>query len=304
MVKMVTQTLGEFRVDRVVESEGPFAPVTSLLPGFDRATLSSLGADDWLRPDFLTDDDIVVMSFHSFIVRKSGLTVLVDACVGNDKDRPHRPAWHQRRSTDFMDQFKALGLGPEDIDVVMCTHLHADHVGWNTVLRDGRWIPTFPRARYLFSQEELAHWETLHREALASGAPAPNHGSYADSVLPIVEAGRAELIGPNHDIAPGLRIDALPGHTPGNSVLKLQGAGGRAIFTGDVLHTPVQVAVPEWSSRFCEDPVLSARSRASLLNEVCDSNTLIMAAHFPAPTAGVVESGSSGQMRWRCTHCA
>ena len=300
---MLTQTLGEFRIDRVVESEGPFAPVASLLPGFDRSALTAAGADLWLRPDFLSAEDVVVMSFHSFIIRTRGLTVLVDACVGNDKDRPHRPAWHQRRSSAFLDQMRACGLSPDDIDIVMCTHLHADHVGWNTVLRDGRWVPTFPRARYLFSKEELTFWEKQHREALASGAPVPNHGSYADSVLPVVEAGCADLIGPNHDLAPGLRIEALPGHTPGNSVLTLRSAGKQAVFTGDVLHTPVQVAFPHWSSRFCEDPELSARSRARLLDEVCDSGTMVMAAHFPSPTAGVVEAEGGGRMRWCCTNC-
>ncbi len=301
---MVSQSVGEFRIDRVVESEGPFAPVGSLLPGFDRAALSGTGADSWLRPGFLTEDDTVVMSFHSFVIRAPQLNILVDACVGNDKERPHRPAWNKRRSNDYLDRLSALGLAPEDIDVVMCTHLHADHVGWNTVLRDGRWVPTFPKARYLFSRVELEHWARLHREALAAGSPIPNHGSYADSVLPVVEAGRAELIGPGHDIAPGLRIESLPGHTPGNSVLRATSGSARAVFTGDVLHTPVQVAVPSWSSRFCEDPALSADSRKRLLDEVCDTGTLVMAAHFPSPTAGVVESSSGGGMRFRCLHCA
>lgn len=300
---MLTQTLGEVRIDRVLESEGSYGPMAFLLPGFRRDTLTELGADAWLRPDFLTAEDHAVMSFHSFVVRTPKLTILVDTCVGNDKDRPERPNWHRRRSPDYLERLGALGLSPSDIDVVMCTHLHADHVGWNTVLRDGRWVPTFPRARYLFSSTELAHWERLHSEALSNGGAVPNHGSYADSVLPVVEAGQAELIGPGHDIGPGLRIDSLPGHTPGNSVLKVNGGAKRAIFTGDVLHTPVQIAVPNWSSRFCDDPTLSAVSRSRLLEEVCDSGALVMAAHFPGPTAGTVEGAGGGRMRWRCAHC-
>lgn len=222
---MVTQTLGEFRIDRVVESEGAFAPASMLMPGFDPAVLAAAQADDWLRPQFLTADDSLVMSFQSFVIRTGRLTVLVDGCVGNDKERPNRESWHRRQSSAYLDQLAALGLSPADIDVVLCTHLHADHVGWNTVLRDGRWVPTFPRARYLFSRAEYEFWERAHREALATGGPATNHGSFADSVLPVMEAGRAELVGAGHDVCAGLRIDAAPGHTPGNSVIAVQSGG-------------------------------------------------------------------------------
>ena len=301
---MLTQSIGEFRIDRVVESEGAYAPVAFLLPDFDEQVLKRLSAEEWLRPDFLAADNTLIMSFHSFVVRTPTLNILIDTCVGNDKERPSRPDWHRRRSTEFPERLAALGLQPEDIDVVMCTHLHADHVGWNTVLRDGRWVPTFPRARYLFARREYDFWESRHRDALQRGLPALNHGSFADSVLPVVEAGQADFIGSGHDIAPGLRIDETPGHTPGTSVLIAQSGSQRALFTGDVFHTPVQIAVPAWSSRFCEDPKLSASSRSQLLESVCDTDAVIMAAHFPGPTAGRVESEPGGSMRWRCLHCA
>lgn len=300
---MLTQALGEFRIDRVIESEGAFAPVSMLLPQFDGRLLAAERADSWLRPAFLTGDDLVVMSFHSFVIRTARLTILVDACVGNDKERPLRPNWHRRSSGDFLDRLAALGLSPADIDVVMCTHLHADHVGWNTVLHDGRWIPTFPNARYLFARDEYEFWERSHRLAVEAGIDPVNHGSFADSVLPVVAAGRAELVGDGHEVCAGLRIESSPGHTPGNSVISVRGGGQRALLTGDVIHTPVQVAVPQWSSRFCEDPAQSADSRQRLLERTCDSGTLLLAAHFPSPTAGLIESGGNGRMRFRCLGC-
>jgi glyoxylase-like metal-dependent hydrolase (beta-lactamase superfamily II) len=240
---MLTQPLGEFRIDRVLESEGTFAPAKVLMPQFNPVMLAQAEADAWLRPQFLTADDALVMGFQSFVIRTGRLTILIDGCVGNDKERPQRETWHRRRSSAYLDQLTALGLSPDDIDVVMCTHLHADHVGWNTVLKDGRWVPTFPRARYLFSRTEYEFWEAAHRAALAAGGPPTNHGSFADSVLPVVEAGRAELVGDGHEVCAGVRIDAAPGHTPGNSVIAVQSGGQRALLTGDVIHTPVQIAV-------------------------------------------------------------
>ena len=300
---MLTQPLGEFRIDRVLESEGVFAPAKVLMPQFNPAVLTQTQADAWLRPQFLTTDDALVMGFQSFIIRTGQLTILIDGCVGNNKERPQRETWHRRNSSAYLDQLTALGLLPEDIDVVMCTHLHADHVGWNTELKDGRWVPTFPRARYLFARTEYEFWEAAHRAALAAGGPPTNHGSFADSVLPVMDAGRAELVGDGHEVCAGVRIDAAPGHTPGNSVIAVQSGGQRALLTGDVIHTPVQIAVPQWSSRFCEDAAQSADCRERLLEHTCDSGTLLLAAHFPSPTAGWVESAGGGRMRFRCVGC-
>ncbi len=302
-LSMVSQALGEIRIDRVVESEGAFAPASIVMPQFDRKVLERDQADAWLRPRYITDDDVLIMSFQSFVIRSAGLTILVDGCVGNDKERPNRPTWHRRTSTAWLDQLASLGLSPDDIDVVLCTHLHADHVGWNTVLRDGRWVPTFPRAQYLFAKAEYNHWEREHRASLAKGGPLTNHGSFADSVLPVMEAGQAELVGDGHEVCAGVRIEAAPGHTPGNSVISVSSGGQRALITGDVVHTPVQIAVPQWSSKFCEDPQESAQCRERLLRHTCDTGTLLFAAHFPTPTAGWVESSSGGRMRFRCVDC-
>lgn len=287
-------SLGDFTVDRVVETQGPFAPVDFLLPQVDMARIDATAP--WLRPRYLSDDDRVVMSFHSHVIDTGRQRILVDACVGNDKERPLRPGWHRQRF-GWMEALAAAGLRPEDIDVVCCTHLHADHVGWNTCLRDGRWVPTFPRARYLFGRRELAHWQAEQDEALAQGRALPNHGSYSDSVLPVLEAGQADLVDDGHEIETGVWLEPAPGHTPGTVVLHARSAGRRAVFSGDILHTPVQLVDLEWNSRFCEAPALASQTRQRLVESVIDTDTVVLPAHFPDPAGGrIVEE--AGALRW------
>lgn len=286
---MKTQILGDIRIDRVVEQEGPFMPVDFLLPGMP-VDLVDRNAD-WLRPHYVEPGTgKAVMSFHSFVIRTPRHTILVDACVGEDKTRPLRPMWHEQKFP-WLDNLAALGLGPADIDFVLCTHLHADHVGWNTRLVDGRWVPTFPNAKYLFHRREYEFWQ----EEVASGREGeeggpPNHGCWDDSVLPVVEAGQAVFVESDHAIEDMLVIEPAPGHTPGNCVLNV-GTGDRsALMLGDVMHTPVQLAMPELSSRFCLDPDMSRTTRTGIIERLADSPTLAMTAHFPSPTAGRVVS--------------
>jgi glyoxylase-like metal-dependent hydrolase (beta-lactamase superfamily II) len=294
---MSTLAIGAFTIDRVVESEGPFAPAAFILPRFDARVVEQQA--DWLRPDFLDAEDRLVMSFQSHVLRTGRQNILIDACVGDDKERPLRASWHRQRS-GWLQALSRAGLQPEQIDMVCCTHLHADHVGWNTCLRDGRWVPTFPRARYLFARREYAHWEAAHQKAVAEGVALPNHGSFADSVLPVVEAGRALWVDDGHEVDHGVWIEAAPGHTPGNVVLHARSGSAHGLFSGDVLHTPVQLADLTWSSRFCDDPVQSAVTRQRLVDAVADTSTILMPAHFPGAIGGRVVTGHGG-LRWqRC----
>lgn len=292
---MTTLALGAFRIDRVVESQGPFAPASFILPRFDPARVDARAS--WLRPDYLDAQDRLVMSFHSHVLRTGRLNILIDACVGDDKERPLRPGWHRQRS-GWLQALQRAGLQPEDIHIVCCTHLHADHVGWNTCLRDGRWVPTFPNARYLFARREYAHWEAAHRQAVAAGAELPNHGSFADSVLPVVEAGRALMVDDGHEIDHGVWMEPAPGHTPGNIMLHAHSGAAHGLFCGDVLHTPVQLVDPGWSSRFCADPVQSAVTRHRVVQSVADTDTLVMPAHFPGAVGGRIVGEAAG-LRWR-----
>ncbi len=282
--------IGQFRVDRVVESEGPFAPVDFILPGVDMARVD---AQPWVRPRYLSADNRLVMSFHSYVLTTAHHRILVDTCVGNHKPRPARPNWHQQEF-GYLQALARAGLQPEDIDFVCCTHLHADHVGWNTRLQDGRWVPTFPKARYVFARTEYTHWERAHREAVARGEPVPNHGSFADSVLPVMDAGQAELVREDFAFEDGVYLRAALGHTPGTCCLHAHSQGEQAVFSGDILHTPLQLLDLSWSSRFCEDPALAAQTRRGLIESVADTGTVLLAGHFPGATGGQVRSAAEG----------
>jgi glyoxylase-like metal-dependent hydrolase (beta-lactamase superfamily II) len=295
---MKTQRIGQFTIDRVTESEGAFAPVEFVLPEVDMDRVRS--ESDWLVPDFLDAQNRLVMSFHSYVLRTPRYNILIDACVGNDKERPLRASWHRQKS-GYLSTLAQVGLQPEQIDFVLCTHLHADHVGWNTRQVDGRWVPTFSRARYVFSAVEYHHWEHEHRQALSQGLAAPNHGSFADSVLPVVDAGQAMFVQGSHELDDGIQIQHAPGHTPGNCVLHARSQGAHAVFSGDILHTPVQLIDLSWSSRFCHDRSQAEHTRRTLVGELADSSSLLMAAHFPAPVAGRIVSASRG-LRWQAAH--
>jgi glyoxylase-like metal-dependent hydrolase (beta-lactamase superfamily II) len=275
------QNVGAIQVERVVEAEGAFAPVDFLLPGFDSKILRS---HSWLQPSFVDQENRVMMSFHSYVIRTGRHVILVDACVGNDKERPLRPVWH-RQQGPFLQRLAAAGVKPEEITLVFCTHLHADHVGWNTKLVNGRWVPTFPNARYLFGRTEYEHWEKLHR-----AGEKPNHDSFADSVLPVMDAGKADLVASDYEIDKGLHLEAAPGHTPGTCLLHVKNKNEHGVFSGDVIHTPVQLADPSLSSRFCSDPALSARTRKNLLERFADTTSVLYTGHFPAPSANRIVS--------------
>ena len=210
---MSTWTIGSTTVTRIEEQLclSMQAPEKHF-PGFEREVLER--HLDWLVPDhYSPQHDCMVTSFHSWLIRTEHHTVLLDACCGNHKERAWAPRFHQL-DTPFLQRLRSAGAAPEDIDIVLCTHLHADHVGWNTVQRDGRWVPTFPNARYLFSRIEAEHWNLRSNPAMSQD---PRRVVYEDSVLPVVESGQAVLVDGDHALDDGMHIEAAPGHTPGLS---------------------------------------------------------------------------------------
>ena len=230
--------------------------------------------------------DFVVLCFQSYVVRTPHHTILVDTCIRNDKDRPTRPRWHRKTDDSYIRGLAALGLAVEDIDVVLCTHLHADHVGWNTRLVDGRWVPTFPNARNVFSKEELDFW--------TSRAGADRMLPLTDSVLPIVAAGRAELVADGHVVDDHIQLLPTPGHTP-HHVSVLAGKGRDvAAFTGDAIHSPLQLRFPGISMFSDSDPVQAAITRRALIERLSDTDTLCCTAHFPSPSAGYIKRRGDG----------
>jgi glyoxylase-like metal-dependent hydrolase (beta-lactamase superfamily II) len=278
--------IGDARLDRVIDLERFTMGLTQLFPSADPVAL--VADRHWLEPDFMRGDE-VALSIHSTVIRVDGHVVLVDTCVGEHKPRPNQPAWNARASTGYVARLAALGLTPADVDIVFCTHLHADHVGWNTSLADGRWSPTFPNARYLIGRAELAHW----REAVARD-PSPNHGSYHDSVLPVLEAGQVDTVDADHEMLDGLVVRALPGHTVGQVGISLERGGEHGIFVGDAIHHPVQLIRPDWSSRFCGDPVLASVTRRDVLAMAAERAAWIIPAHFIGRTGVKVRARGDG----------
>ena len=199
------------------------------------------------------------------------------------------------QNAPFIEELANVGVHPEEVDFVLCTHLHVDHVGWNTKLVDGRWVPTFPNAKYIFSRNEYELWESRHE----NGAAVPVPLVYEDSVLPIVEAGQAIIVEDTHQIDDGMWLEPAPGHTPGHVMLNLKSREETALMSGDAIHHPIQLIRPEWSSRACEDPHMSAVSRTKMLERVADTNTLLCPAHFGSPTMGHVISHPNGGFRYR-----
>jgi len=280
--------IGETTIDRIEEAHGPAFPVDMLLPDWDPAVLEE--HKDWLFPrHFHARSNRFITSLHSWLLRTKHHTILIDTCAGNQKNRPHSPLFHMK-DTPYLERLKAAGVNPEEIDFVMCTHLHMHHVGWNTRLENGRWVPTFPNANYVFSKTERDFWDPATNPALDEEARL----IFEDSVHPVIAAGQDRLVGDGDRIGDNLSIDAAPGHTPGSIAIALNSGGEQGLFTGDVMHHPIQVYRPRWSSRFCTDPVQSADTRERILGHCADCNALMMPAHFGAPHAGRVRRKGGG----------
>jgi glyoxylase-like metal-dependent hydrolase (beta-lactamase superfamily II) len=239
--------------------------------------------DEWYwRAPYLLPSGALVIDMGGFLVRTPAATVVVDCGVGNAKTRPIA-AFHQR-DDDWFGAMRAAGAARDEVDVVVFTHLHGDHVGFATTLREGRWRPSFPKARHLVTAAEVAFWSGPG--AAAQLAEIGDH--FSDGVQPLLNAGLLDLVPPDHVVSPGIRLLPAPGHTPGNVCVEVTSGGERAVFCGDMVHHAVQLAHPDWSTNFCVDPDAATRSRLALLADVADSNTLLVPAHFPGCRPGHV----------------
>ncbi len=272
---------GETSLTRIPESEGPLLSPFEVFPDCAPTHIAeNLG---WLAPRYYdAAAQLLVISIQSFLIRNGGMTILLDSCSGNHKQR-QRPFFHQR-DWPWLENLRAAGVAPEDVDLVLCSHLHVDHVGWNTRLENGKWVPTFPRARYLVSRPEWEYWRSP-----AGIASLQRTGDFiTDSVLPIFLSGQAELIDGAYGISAGIRIEPAAGHTPGHFMVILEGAGSEAILSGDLMHHPLQLRYPDWSTRFCVDPVQARETRRRFLADHADSNRIVFPSHFPAPVGGQI----------------
>lgn len=274
---MLTWQVGAVKITRVVEIELPVAHNPDS-PFLAEATPEALRTMPWLYPNFVTEQDQLRLSIHALLVEAPGLRLVVDTCIGND--RPRALLGGRALATTFLDSLAEAGWTPESVDAVVCTHLHVDHVGWNTMLKDGKWVPTFPNARYLLGRVEFTHWTAEGDEE--------QQAILSDSVKPILDAGLAEFVEMDHRLTPEVRLTPTTGHTPGHVSVMIESQGETAVITGDMTHHPCQMAHPEWSPPFDSDPKAAATTRARMFAEWADKPILVIGTHYAAPTAGHV----------------
>jgi glyoxylase-like metal-dependent hydrolase (beta-lactamase superfamily II) len=278
--------VGDVRITQVVEIES--SSPASFLFG-DALTPERLARHAWLRPHHVDERGRLRGSIHCFVVESRGRRIAVDTCVGNDKTRSIE-RWHRRQGA-FLADLEAAGFAPATIDTVLCTHLHVDHVGWNTMLVDGRWVPTFANARYLLAEKEWRYWDANDDEA--------TYGSVlADSVRPVVEAGLVDFVPETHRICEEVWLEPTPGHTPGHVSIHIASEGKEALITGDCIHHPCQMARTDWCSSADYDRDMGRATRESLLAKYADGPVLVIGTHFATPTAGhVVRDGAAFAFR-------
>jgi glyoxylase-like metal-dependent hydrolase (beta-lactamase superfamily II) len=277
----VTATVIEERIDRTFDLR-KFLPMAT-----DEALEENL---HWMAPHhYEPDSGRMLLSMHSWLVDTGRQKILIDGCVGNGKDRPGRPDWCGL-DTPFLKRLEAAGATPYEIDYVLCTHLHADHVGWNTRLVGGEWVPTFPSAKYVFSAQEHRYWQTRYEHNPDDAALR----AFEDSVLPVIRAGQALIVDGPCELAGCLHVEPASGHTPGHVAIWLVSGASRGVFTGDILHHPLQVKYPAWSTSGCIDPQLAAQTRTRILQRTVSESALLLPAHFMSPHVCTVHAHGDG----------
>ncbi|MBV9634727.1 MAG: MBL fold metallo-hydrolase [Methylobacteriaceae bacterium] len=284
--------LGRITIHRIVEQEAALFDALQFFPALTPEFIEENRS--WLKPNYFDDDNKLILCIQSYLVITPHEVVLIDTCVGNHKPRPagpgaaglDEPVWDMMSSDRYERNLASTGLTVDDVDYVLCTHLHIDHVGWNTRLEDGRWVPTFPRAKYVFAERELQHWIAQHGK---DSATCPWIG---DSVLPIVEADQVELVKSDHALSEFVTLVPTPGHTIDHYSVRVGTRGEDAIVTGDMMHTPLQVRYPEigmlgdFNSRQAEE------TRRAFFDHVSETSTLLCTSHFPAPsTCRIIRRG-------------
>tara|TARA_R110000824_G_scaffold118960_13_gene271866 strand:+ start:168 stop:1025 length:858 start_codon:yes stop_codon:yes gene_type:complete len=284
---MANWTIGDVKITRIVEIElalplgGEGSVVTKAYP-------EALQKIDWLQPHFATPEGHAKFAIQALLIKTPSKRIIVDTCVGNEKSRTN--AFFNNMQTPFLKHMEEAGWPRESVDVVLCTHLHVDHVGWNTMLDGDKWVPTFPNARYLIGAREWAHWQTE--------SDAGSEAVLADSVQPIFDAGLADLVNDTHRITPEVYIRPTPGHTPGHISVVISSKGETAVITGDLMHHPSQIANPDWSSSFDHNQTQANVTRAAFIAEMANSGMLVIGTHFATPTAGhVVKDGAGYKLK-------
>jgi glyoxylase-like metal-dependent hydrolase (beta-lactamase superfamily II) len=282
-------SIGDVTITSIIERDGPWRKPEDMFPRYDlevgRRHLAALDPEV-----FDPASGKMVITYQTFVVRTPKHTVLIDTCTGEDKGYPAPMDFPKK---PWLDGFAAAGLRFADIDYVFCTHLHIDHCGWNTVLRDGRWVPTFPNAKYIFHKREYAAWENAAKGGKTpyGDKPAPGGGNiWRYNCEPVVAAGQALLVDDDYALDDTFWLTPTPGHSPCHCCVNIRSRGQHAVVVGDLMHHVLQVREPDWSTVFDWDQAEAARSRRKLLGEVAGTGRYVLPIHFPHPTTGLIEA--------------
>jgi len=255
--------------------------------GIPDATPEAVQQILWLHPHYADEHGNIKTQIQSFLIEADGKKIVVDGCTGDGRDRPSLPDLSNLH-TGFMERFKEV-WHPEDVDIVLCTHMHFDHVGWNTYSAGGKWIPTFPNAQYIFSEREFNYWNTKPEKEMKDDLMG-----FDESILPVYKAGLVRLVPDDYRITNEVSLIPTPGHTPGHVSILIESGSQSAVISGDVLHHPCQLAHPEWGTPFDTDTEQANKSRRELLERFADTNTLFIGAHFVKPVAGKIKRDNEG----------
>jgi glyoxylase-like metal-dependent hydrolase (beta-lactamase superfamily II) len=286
---MTVFKVGNASIARIEETYGPTYRAGDIFPEFDDHILAEHAG--WLAPShYDAASGLIKLSVHSWLLQIGNQKILIDGCCGNNKIKPARPFWNML-NLPWLDRLAAAGARPDEIDLVMCTHLHHDHVGWNTLQRDGKWVPTFPKARYVFSKPDFDYYHKLDSDP--NNEPA-EFGTFRECVLPVVEAGRADLVTGPHRLNDFIEIIPAPGHSAGHVVFDLESGGERAVFLGDVFHHLLQVYYPHWNFPKNSDAEQARVSRRRILEHCASTGALACPGHVGAPFAGRIEAAGEG----------
>ena len=275
--------IGNVEVWRILESVEAFMDPLEFFPDLSEDGLELMRKI--VPRQLCPDTGLLLLPIQGFLIKTSAHIILVDACAGNHKTVPFHDNWNKRSDGRFMAGLVAAGITPADVDFVLCTHLHVDHVGWNTRLENGRWVPTFPNARYLFPAIDNAHFSVDPGEV------------YTESVLPVIAAGQVELVGSDHMLGDHISLVLTPGHTPGHVSVHIEDQGHRAVITGDVIHSPVQCYRPDLSFLYDHDPAQAVETRRSFLASTCEAGDTVLGSHFPLPSIGTIQEHNAA-FKW------
>ncbi|MDA0822331.1 MAG: MBL fold metallo-hydrolase [Proteobacteria bacterium] len=277
---MLQWKIGDIKITQLIE----LTDASGALQVLPDATPENLDTIPWLKPNFVSPEGHLIMNIQMLIIETPDQKMVVDTCIGNDKAL-NMEGWSNMQ-LPFLDDLKKLGHDPDSVDKVICTHLHVDHVGWNTRKVAGKWVPTFPNARYVMVEKEFDFWQSLEED--------PFGDVFGESVKPVVDAGLADMVGPDHQVAEGVSFESTPGHTPGHVSVHIKSQGEEAIISGDMMHHPCQIARPDWVTPFDADSPAACATRKQFLERYADKPVLVLGTHFANPVGGrIVRDGKT-----------